>query len=140
MKQTLLIALIIMTSITANAQKEVKAINHTITAFAQAGDNNDAEALAQHLDANFRIVMNQLFGSKEVAVMPREVYLEKIKNKEFGGDTRQLTIENVVVNGLNASAMVTYKGSKMTFVALTTLVKDAGGTWKLVSEVPTVKP
>jgi hypothetical protein len=82
--------------------------------------------------------MNRLFGSTEVSVMPREVYLDKIKSKEFGGDDRKLKIEDINVNGTNASTKVTFKGSKMTFVSIILLVKDGNGQWKLISEVPMV--
>ena len=118
---------------------EVKAIKKTITAFAKAGDRNDAQALGKHLDANYRIVMNRMFGSKEVSVMPREVYLQKIKDKEFGGDKRKLTFEKIVINGPTASAKVVFKGSKMTFVSLITLVRNENGVWQLVNDTPVIR-
>jgi ketosteroid isomerase-like protein len=123
----------------ATAQSsESQAIKKVIIAFAKAGDNNDATTLGKYLDTNYRVVMNRLFGSTEVSVMPREVYLDKIKSKEFGGDDRKLKIEDINVNGTNASTKVTFKGSKMTFVSIILLVKDGNGQWKLISEVPMV--
>lgn len=118
---------------------EMKAIKETITAFSKAGDTNDVNELEKYLDDNYRVVMNRLFGSTEVAVMPRAVYIEKIKSKEFGGDTRKLTIESILVNGNTASAKVTFAGSKMTFVSLITLVKDDKDAWKLVSDMPMIQ-
>lgn len=119
--------------------KDMEAIKQTITAFSKAGDANDVDELEKYLDDNYRVVMNRLFGSTEVAVMPRSMYLEKIRSKEFGGDTRKLTIENVLVNGNTASAQVTFAGTKMTFVSLITLVQDDKGTWKLISDVPVIQ-
>ncbi len=118
---------------------EVKAIEKVIHGFSRAGDANDAVALEQYLDKNYRVVMNRLFGSKDVAVLSRLVYLDKIKSKEFGGDKRELTIKNIVVNGTTASAQVIFKGSKITFISLLTLLKDEKGVWKLVGDVPIVK-
>lgn len=120
-------------------QNETKKIEKVITAFSKAGDENDAENLAKYLADDYRVVMNRLFGSKEVSILPKSVYLDKIKSKEYGGDVRILTIENVLINGTTASAKVTFKGTKITFVSLIILVKDLEGNWKLISDVPMVK-
>ena len=86
---TLTLFLIIMTTLSSTAQStDEKAIQETITAFAKAADNNDASALEKELDNNFRVIMNRLFGSKQVNILERDIYIEKIKNKEFGGDKR----------------------------------------------------
>ena len=123
----------------AIAQKsDMNAIKSTITAFAKAGDNQDVSALEPLLDANYRVVMNQLFGSTEVSVMPRAVYIEKIRAKEFGGDTRTLTFENVQVNGNTAVAQVLFKGQKMSFNSLLTLTQNAKGDWQLVQDCPVI--
>ena len=114
-------------------------MENTIVAFAEAGDRNDTEELKNYLDDNYRVVMNRLFGSSEVSVVPKSVYLEKIKTKEWGGDTRKLTIEGTTINGSSASAKVMFKGTKMTFVSLITLVKNEKGIWKLLSDIPMVE-
>ncbi len=141
MKKTLLAGMLaVITAVPALSQNpEEMAITQAINTFAKAADNSDANAIAEMLDDNFRIVMNQLFGSKEVSIMPKTVYVEKIRTKEFGGEPRKVTIENVMINGNTASARITYAGAKMTFVSLTSLIKNADGQWKLVSEMPVVK-
>jgi len=138
MKNTILFTLLTMTTITMScAQKtEKEAIIQTIETFSKAGDNNDVAALSEVLDDNYRIVMNRMFGCSEVSIMPKSVYLDKIKSKEFGGDTRDLTIGNVVVNGNTASAKVTFKGTKTIFISILVLVKDTSNQWFLVSDVP----
>jgi len=141
MKNVKLVAMacILVATMSCNAQNsEVKDVKKAITAFSKAGDNNNVTELNKYLDDNYRVVMNRLFGSTEVSVMPKAVYVEKIKTKEFGGDTRVLTIENVVINSTSASAKVTFKGSKMTFVSLIILIKDSSGAWKLISDTPMV--
>ncbi|MEL7123083.1 MAG: nuclear transport factor 2 family protein [Bacteroidota bacterium] len=121
------------------AQKaEIMAVKKTITTFSKAGDNNDATALASVLDNNYRVIMNRLFGSKEVSIMPREVYLEKIRTKEFGGDSRKVSFESVLINGNTATAKVNFKGQKLSMHSLITLVQDEEGDWKLISDVPVV--
>lgn len=122
-----------------SAQKnETRQIEKVINAFSKAGDENDSEKLALYLDDNYRVVMNRLFGSEDVSILSKAVYLEKIKSKEYGGDQRELAIENVVVNGTTASAKVTFKGMKMTFVSLILLVQDADSNWKLIQDVPVI--
>lgn len=124
-------------SISCKAQtSEQKEVRKTILAFAKAGDKQDASKLEQLLDANYRIVMNQLFGSKEVMVMPRAAYLDKIKKGEFGGDKREVVVKEILMNGNTASARVSYKGQKSSFESIVVLVKDASASWKLVSEIP----
>lgn len=85
---TLLISLLaLFATLGGSAESsEEEAIKKVITSFVQAGDNNDANALEKTLDNNYRIVMNRLFGSDEVDIMSKDIYLEKIKSKEYGGD------------------------------------------------------
>lgn len=139
MKKTILTLVVcLFTATIALAQTDKEAVKETIEKFSKAGGNNDVEALEECLDENYRIVMNRLFGSDEVSIMPKAVYVEKIKTKDFGGDTRKLTISDVVLNGNTASAKVEFKGAKMTFVSLMSLVKGKG-QWKIISEIPIVK-
>ena len=140
MKRVILMGIVaLLSSFQTMAQKsEEKAIKNVITAFAKAGDQNDASALASLLDDNYRLVMNQLFGSKEVSIMPRAVYLKKIKNKEFGGDQRTLTFKEIILNGNTAMAKATFAGKKMTFESLLVLVKNSNGEWKLISDIPVI--
>ena len=140
MKNTILIGLIVLF---ANAPLQAqstdeKEIKDTVLAFAKAGDQNDVQTLEQHLDSNYRVVMNRLFGSSEVAIIPRSVYLEKIKSKEWGGDQRQVTFKNIIVNENVATAKVVLKGKKATFVSLMDLIKTEKGSWKLISDTPII--
>ncbi|MGB3467736.1 MAG: nuclear transport factor 2 family protein [Cyclobacteriaceae bacterium] len=123
--------------VSANTGEE-KAIERVINVFSKAGDKNDVSALEACLDDNYRVVMNQLFGSEAVTVIPRSVYLQKIGSKEWGGDHRTAIIEKISVNGNTAVAKVNFKGEKMTFKSLIMLIKDANGQWKLISDTPVI--
>lgn len=118
---------------------ELKAVEKTILAFIQAGDDSNADELAGYLDDNYRVVMNRLFGSMEVSALDKRAYLEKIRSKEWGGDPRKVTINNLVINGNSATAQVSLVGQKLTFVSLLTLIRDAQGEWKLLQDVPTIQ-
>ena len=140
MKNTILIGLIVLfANAPVQAQStDEKEIKDTVLAFAKAGDQNDVQTLEQHLDSNYRVVMNRLFGSSEVAIVPRSVYLEKIKSKEWGGDQRQVSFKNIIVNENVATAKVVLKGKKATFVSLMDLIKTEKGSWKLISDTPII--
>ncbi|MFY0607314.1 MAG: nuclear transport factor 2 family protein [Cyclobacteriaceae bacterium] len=119
----------------SNANEEVK---NTIEAFAKAADQNDSKKLDQLLDDNFRIAMNQMFGSKEVQTVDKTFYLSKIESKEWGGDDREVTISDLVVVGKNATAKVMLVGSKSTMTSILSLVKTADGNWKILQDIPTM--
>ncbi|WP_421763478.1 nuclear transport factor 2 family protein [Ekhidna sp.] len=138
MKTILLTTIIFLGFATYGQKDDQKAIKSVIIAFSKAGDAQDTKVLSDVLDESYRIVMNQLFGSKEVNVMSRDVFLEKIKTKEFGGDERDVSIGQIILNGNTATAHVSFKGIKMTFTSLIVLVKNAEGKWKMVSETPVI--
>lgn len=140
MKKIALMSILTLATLSVSGQSaEEKAIKAVISSYAKSGDENDTTQLNQVLDKNFNVIMNRLFGSTEVKVLSKEEYLQKIAAKEFGGDKRKITFQNVQLNGTTASAIVTFQGSKMTFVSIIVLVKDLDGNWKLVSEAPVVK-
>jgi ketosteroid isomerase-like protein len=139
-KQTFII--LIMSTFSATiASGQVPAseqIQQTIMQFASAADSQDPAVMERILDPNFQVIMNRLFGSETVTVMNKTTYVAKIRNKEFGGDKREVTIGSISVNGTTAYAVVTFKGSKMTFVSTLLLVQNAGGEWKLVTDLPNI--
>ncbi len=122
-------------SVNTFASEDMQAITTTIFAFAEAGDENNADELANYLDENYRIVMNQLFGSETVSIMDRQTYLDKIKSKEFGGDKREVIIESITLNGNTAYVKVIMKGKMMSTISLIGLVKNKDGIWKLISDI-----
>jgi len=138
LKLTSVLVLMFVVAHTSAQSKEEKAIERTITSFAKAGDKNDASELGSYLNENYRVVMNRLFGGKEVVIMPKSVYLEKIKSKEFGGDTRKLTFEQILVSGSTATVKVIFEGKKMKMASLITLIQDENRNWKLVSDIPVI--
>ena len=138
MKKAITTGLIILSlSACAFAGTNDKAdIKKIITKFSKAGDNQNAAKLESFLDDNYRVIMNRLFGSKSVGILPKAAYLEKIKKKEFGGDTRKVTIKNITINGTSATAHVHYDGKKADFASLITFVQNEKGEWKIIADVP----
>ena len=138
METTFLILILSSLSMVSIAQTKSDEVKNAIMDFASATEKQDDERLEKLLDSNFRVVMNQLFGSTTALVMDRQVYLAKIKAREFGGEPRDVTIEQLDVNGKQASAKVRFAGEKMTFVSYLLFIEDANGDWKLISDLPTV--
>ena len=120
-------------------QADLKSIEATILAFAKAGDQSNAAEVAQYLDDNYRVVMNRLFGSSSVSIVDKAGYLDKIRTKEWGGDNRKVRILNVIINGNTATAQTNLVGTKITFISLFTLIKNADGLWKLVQDMPIIQ-
>ena len=135
---TLAMSLLLASATSAQSPEEEKLVKQVIINFSSFGDQQDAESLDRLLDANFRVIMNQLFGSKEVSVMDKTTYLGKISAKEFGGDRREVKIENLQIDGKTALARVTLKGSKMTMMSVLQLIKNNAGNWQLISDLPTI--
>lgn len=111
-------------------------IENLVKEFALMGEQQDAEQLNDLLHDEFRIVMNQLFGSKEVSIMTKQLYLQKIKDKEFGGDKKTVVLSDLSILGNNASAKVQFKGEKTSFTSLIHFVRNIMDEWKLIEEIP----
>ncbi len=140
MKKVVFMGLLVLISsqLSYGQMSDAQSIEKAIIGFSKAGDTYDTEALEKYLDPNYRIIMNQLFGSKELSIMSRNVYLEKIRTKVFGGDNRKLTFNAVLINSNTASVKVTMEGKKATFISILQLLKNSQGEWKLISDMPTV--
>ncbi len=138
MKYTMIYTMLLFAFGCAAQTSSDKAIKNAILTFAKAADQNDTEKLGSMLDDNFRIAMNQMFGSTEVQTVDKAFYLAKIASKEWGGDSRKVTIDNVVIVGKNASATVILAGEKSTMTSLMTLVMTAEGNWKILQDIPTM--
>ncbi len=134
---TIILTLTVL-NMTAQNQNDEKAIKETITKFAHSADQQDEQALELLLDNNFRLSLNQMFGATAVILMDKEGYLSKIRAKEFGGDKREVKIEDLVIINKNASVKATFKGEKMTIVTLLQLIKSANGEWKILNDLPQV--
>lgn len=129
-----------LNSCTGQSEEE-KDISTTIINFSKEGDKNNVKKLAAYLDENYRIVLNRQFGSKVVNTISKTDYLSKIESKEWGGDTRTVTINKIVLNqdSNTAIAIVTFKGEKSTFYSTITLIKGENDDWKLISDIPNIK-
>ncbi len=136
---SLLMGLLSITTSCLAQNDDTASVEAVIHEFSKAGDDSNIEKIDTLLDDNFRIIMNRMFGSKKVGILPKSGYLKKIKTKEWGGYSRTTTIENIVINGNSASAKVTHVSKKATMISLVILIQDGSNNWKLVSDTPYFK-
>ena len=130
--------ILFVSGVFAQSSQEEKAVKQVIEKFFAAGDKQDASALDALIDPNYRVVMNQLFGSTDIMTLNKEVYLQKIRAKEFGGDKRKIEVHSIHVTGKLAVADVSSKGEKMQMRSFLNLVQDAQGYWKLIGDMPSI--
>jgi hypothetical protein len=142
MKAKILVSTVFMfltiSNLFGQKMEEEKLVKEAISKFAKAADERDEKALDEVLDNSFRLALNQMFGGKDVSVIDKKGYLERIQEKKFGGDKREVTTEKVEIMNNNASARVTLKGTKFTLVTLLQLGKSSEGIWKIVNDMPSV--
>ncbi|MEQ9301729.1 MAG: nuclear transport factor 2 family protein [Cyclobacteriaceae bacterium] len=137
MKISLLFLILAVAGVKSHAQSSSSdtQVKSAIMAFADATANQDVDQLEKLLDTSFRVTMNRMFGSSGVLIMDRTSYLGKIKAKEFGGETREVTIHELDINGNLAMAKVKFAG-EMTFTSYLLFAQGVDGQWRLVSDLP----
>lgn len=138
MKYTILTLALFCASMLTRAQ--MAEVSQTVKQFIEAGDDRNVQALEALLHDEYRVVMNRLFGLKEVMVMDKATYVGKIESGEFGGDERVSTIEAVQLNGEHATVRVKTSGKELTMRSDLVLVRNAAGSWQVVTDVPTILP
>lgn len=135
-----MLAFSMVATVKAQGKAESKKIQETIRQWAQAADAQNADAAGEFLDAQYRIVMNRLMGSMEVRTVDKGTYLQMLRDKKLGGDSRELKFKRITVTGTTASVQLEMTGKKLHFQSFLQLIQDADGQWKLVSDVPFVTP
>lgn len=125
-----------MTLNVSQAQSEKEMVKNIITQFVEAADRQDADKVASVLHEDFRVVMNQLFGSTEISFMNKAVYVQLIRDKKMGGGKRTIDFVSVDVVNQNASVKVLLKGKTMVFESLLHLIKTTDGKWQLINDLP----
>jgi ketosteroid isomerase-like protein len=137
MTNTILISLLIAGALSQGlSQTEQEDIEAAIRIFAKAADKRDVKVLDKILHAEFRLAMNQLFGSQDLTTMNKATYLKMVEEGKLGGEDRKLEILEVKVFQKNASCIVRFTGSKMSFQTFLQLVKGADGNWTVVNDLP----
>ena len=142
MKKLFLIpALALGLSSVANPNLETvhQQLTKVVEEYAKAGDNRDTKTLDQLLHTEFRSVVNRLFGSKDLSVMSKTVYLDLMKQEKIGGDQRKVEILNIDVMDHTAYIKARFSGKKLIFTTFLLLAKNADDQWQVVNDMPLVE-
>ena len=127
-------------SIAQNPQKMEKQIKKTVKGYIQAGDDNDAKALDNYLQENFRVA---LYDQKEdiIKILDKKTYRTLIENKTFGGYPRSANFHSIEMIGENmATVQVTLTSpGKPTLKNFYSLAKT-GKDWFVVQDFVTMIP
>ena len=134
MKSLVLLAgMLVFGSAFAQSNPEEKSISNAVKSFAEAGDQQDVEALRRVTHDNYRLVWNS--GKDDPFIADKAMFLGQFEKKEWGGDQRKVTVESVqVFDGFNAVAKVISDGKKAQMRSLFTLIK-VEGEWKIIGEL-----
>ena len=123
----------------AQKSNDEKAISTAVHHFAANADQQDVKKMAAVLDDNFRAVVNRLFGSKEVSIMDKSLYLQLLKDKKIGGSKRDVTILTMNITNNNAAVKAQLVGKNLLFTTYLLLVKNEEGDWKIVNDMPFIE-
>lgn len=117
----------------SSANTEKAAIEKAVKSYAKSGDMQDVAALKNSLHPQYRLVW--WGGQGEPFISDRASFLSKFESKEYGGDTRTVTISSVsVFDGINASVKAVMDGKAAEMRSFFSMIK-VDGEWKIVGEL-----
>ena len=119
-------------------KNDKQAVISAFETFVKAGDQRDLSGLEEILHPEFRVVLNQAFGSAELMVWNKETYLEMARSGKIGGSERGIKVRKVLVNGNNAFVEADLSSGPMDFFGQYSFVRNAEGKWQLLQDLPRV--
>jgi Putative lumazine-binding len=140
-KSLVLCAMLLSGSLVSQAQQaaDLAKIEAVVREFSAAGDQQDAARLEKILHPQYRAVVNRLFGSPDLSLMDRALYLQLISDKKIGGDTREVFLLQIDLLGNTASVKSIFRGKVLNFTTFVSLVKLPDGTWQIISDMPEIE-
>jgi hypothetical protein len=125
----------------ASAQNtdDLAKVETAVRLFSSAGDHQNADQLDQLLHPQYRSVMNRLFGKPDVSLMDKPTYLQMIREKKLGGDTREVTVLHIEMGAKVATVKAVFQGKMMKFTTFISLVKLESGAWQIIGDMPEVE-
>ncbi len=118
---------------------DIQKISEAVHAFSEGADNRDVKQLQNLLHENYRAIVNQAFGSKEVQFMDKTMYLDLLKKEAIGGDTRTVIILSIDMEDNNAIVKAKFTGQELTFTTFIQLIEDVDGEWRIISDMPVIQ-
>ena len=122
-----------------NISVDLEKISKAVHDFSSSADQRDIKNMDKILHKDYRAVVNRLFGSEEVSVMNKSLYLDLLKQEKIGGDSRSVEIQSIDVEENNAVVRATFTGKELIFTTFIQLVKDVEGNWLIISDLPRIE-
>lgn len=140
-KSLVLFTMFLLGSLVSQAQQtaDLAKIEAVVREFSAAGDKQDAASLDKILHPQYRAVINRLFGSPELSLMDKTLYLQLMADKKIGGDNREVFLLQTDLAGNTASVKAIFRGKVLNFTTFISLVKLPDGTWQIISDMPEIE-
>ncbi len=134
-------SVLMLGSFTASAQNaaDLAKIEAAVHAFSNSGDQRDVSQLEKILHPQFRAVVNRAFGSPELSLMDKTLYLQLMKDKKIGGDKREVFVLQTDLGKNVATVKALFQGRELRFTTFISLVKLENGEWQIVSDMPEIE-
>ena len=121
----------------ANVTNQKEKILRAIEQFIKGADESDVQKLSSVLHKEFRNVQYSYFGEPGVYIMDKGKYISLIKEKAFGGITRDMEIVSVEIHNRIAMVKLRLESSKLIFNSFISLIFDEQ-RWEVISNFPDV--
>lgn len=108
---------------------DATAVEQTLLTYLQAGDEQDADALAKTMHDSYRVLLNDP-NKGSVSTFDKATYLDLAKKGVIGGIAREVDILSLdIYQGLNAHVKTHLHSEKADFYNYYSLVKTDGKWW-----------
>lgn len=137
----IVLASLLLGTLAAQAQEttDLAKIELAVRTFSSGADQQDVGRLDKILHPQYRAVVNRLFGSTDLSLMDKSLYLQLVQDKKIGGDTREVYLLQTEINGNVACVKAILEGKVLRFTTFISLVKLPDGTWQIISDMPEIE-
>ncbi len=122
----------------AQSVKDLEKVEHLIQQFNQAVDQQDPIKLERLLHPQFRAYVHRLFSGPDLIITERNSYMQAIREKKIGGDSRVVHILHTDLNNNSAIIKVIFEGKELRFITHLSAIKLANNEWQLLSDLPEI--
>lgn len=113
-------------------------IKQAIEQFIKGGDHSDTTLLEEILHENYQNIQDGFFDKPGIFIIPKQEYIGLVRDKIFGGKTRQITYHSVEQKNNIAYAQVFLESSALRFSSLITCVHE-NGKWRVITNIPSIE-
>ncbi len=119
-----------------NMKNQIKEI---VASIEKAAANRNIKQLTELLHKDYRVVANRFKGSKNVTIIPKETYLQMMKEKKVGGTNYNINVKDIKIYEHTAIVDVLYISETTSDMhKYLVLIQDQNNQWKVVSDIPIV--